>query len=128
MPSKDARRQGQRAERAAARKYGLSVATSGPDYYDLLASNGTRYQCKSAVYETLGGNEGVFRVRKEHLERLEQKRSAFILVLFPSEGSDSTTPLKISKVSTNRVRSAVDHWYPQTQHYEIPWSNLLSYP
>lgn len=131
MPSEDARRYGIIGEEAAGRKWGYRVVgeEKGEPHVDLIAPNGTRYQCKTAVFKTTGGNEGVFRVRREHLEELEgEARSAVILVLLPSEDADSETPLKIVKVSTDRIRQEISHWYPETQDYEIPWSDLIEYP
>ena len=129
MPSVDARRYGHVGEQAAARKYDLQ--TNGlPLWADAEAVNGTRYSIKTAVHTTLGESEGVFRFRKEHMHRLSRHhQNGVILVLLPSESAESTRPLKIVKVPTSEVYEAVSgRWYPETGHYELPWSELVSCP
>lgn len=128
MPSRDARAQGIRSEHAAARKYGLDVIGETCDWADLRAPNGTRYSCKSAVHTRAGGGPGTLRFRRRHLNRLARHhQAAVVVVLLPSEDTASTRPLKIEKVSLQDARDAIDHWYPGTEHYEVPWPELIDY-
>lgn len=134
MPSSDATYNGLRAERAAARKFGLDGA-GGPGFADLVAKNGVRYQVKSTVYRRANGRPGRFRFEKSNFLKLHRCRSAVILVLFPSVGSGSGRPLRIEKVPTGDVLDeigAAGGWNRaghRSFEYQrrLPWPSLLDY-
>lgn len=130
MPSPDARAQGQRGEFAAVRKLGGQVVGEGHEAVDVIAPNGTGYQVKAPVYHRADGSNGVVRVSKPHLDTLQSKfhQAGIVVVLMPSVGTTSATPLSIETVPISTVRDVVDgRWYPETREYEIPWPRLLDY-
>lgn len=130
MPSSLARKQGIDAAEAVVRKFGWEHVGESRDEVDFIASNGTGYSAKSAAHTKANGRPGVFRFNKEHLESMKREtpQSGVVLLLMPSVGASSSTPLKIETVPTQRVFEIInDRWYPQTREYEIPWPKLLSY-
>lgn len=119
MPSKGGgRSQGRRGELAAARKFGWEVIGESCGWADLRAPNGTRYTCKSAVWN------GVFRFRKPKLKKYDRRHQAGGAgVVFDSAGE---TVMKIQKFSLDAAEAAVSgRWYPETQHYEVPRRRLI---
>lgn len=130
MPSANARGQGQRSERAAARALGGEVVGESREAVDVVAPNGTAYQVKSASHTKQNGRPGVFRFSADHLDALQRDhyQSGIALVLMPSVGASSSTPLKIETVGSERVREIVDgRWYPETNEYEVPWPKLMDH-
>lgn len=131
MPSSESSDRGNVAERAAARKYGLTGLEEQTGYYDLRASNGVRYQVKSAQHTRASGNPGKLRFWREHFDDLTADRSGVIVVLTASSNPDHI--LKIQKVPTSRVEDAIGgRWYPsghddEGEQYKLPWRDILDY-
>jgi hypothetical protein len=102
MPSDVPSQNGERAARAAARKYGLVRRDDPTGYLDARhRSNGSPVQIKSALYERADG-PGVFRVWREHLEDLaDAGGSVVVVVVNPSNPSRQV--LKVSKVSPSTL-------------------------
>lgn len=122
MPSTSAGSWGRIAENAAIRKYGLERITErGPD---LKASNGTRYQVKSA--DTSRSNPR-FRFWYNDHRIMSKIRGCYILVLYNSE--NGSRPIrKIEKVPVKTVGAAAN-WGPsghsKGKQAKIPVSKLL---
>lgn len=129
MPSSESSDRGHVAERAAARKFGLEGLEERTGWFDLRASNGVKYQVKSAQHTRSNGNPGKFRFWREHFERLHDTRSAVILVVTASTDPDHV--LKVEKVPTDKVAETVDgRWFAsghadEGEQYRIPWRDLL---
>jgi len=131
LPSTNAPSVGPLVERAAARKYGLEGADEKTGYFDLRASNGVRYQVKSARHTRANGSVGRFRFWMDHFEKLHHQQSAEILAL--TTESEQRPILKLEKVSTSTICDAIGgRWYASEHdemgmQYKVPWPDLLEY-
>lgn len=102
MPNAVPIENGNPAERAAARKYGLTLKDSRTGYYDAVhKSNGRKVQIKAARYERRDG-PGVYRVWRHHLRRLDDVGGSVILAVVNPD-NPSRQVLKLTKTSPREL-------------------------
>jgi len=98
MPSSVPSENGTRAARAAARKYGLVLRDDPTGFWDARhRSNGRKVQVKSALYERADG-PGVFRVWREHLERLDERGGSVVAVVVNPSNPERKV-LRVTKIA-----------------------------
>lgn len=131
MPNKIPRRNGDPAERAAARKYGLELIDGTTGFYDAVhVSNGRKVQIKSALYERRDG-PGVFRIWREHLRELAQVEGTVVLAVVNPVNRHQ----KVLKVTKRSPRDLLEHGdFRKTGQQDmlgktearIPWPDLVT--
>lgn len=128
MPSTDAAHWGRRAEKAAARKYGLQ--TKSTENFDLVhPGNAFRYQVKSCREYDKNGKPGRLRIWYDDYKAVASGNGTFIFVTYNPE--NSSYPInRIWKVPARDVAKAVDDdWYNsghkhKGKQYKLPWSEV----
>lgn len=119
---------GEKAEAAAARKYGLEQENT--EAWDLTASNGMKYSVKACRTYRSEGSPGRFRFWEDSHNRFMQERGAYILVVY---SRDSEEIWRIEKVSQDAVHAEVSgNWYgsghrlkSNSRQYKLPWRRVL---
>jgi hypothetical protein len=131
MPNKVPSENGTRAQRAAARKYGLSVRDDPTGFWDARhTSNGREVQVKGADYQRADG-PGVFRVWREHLRSLKMVGGSVVLVVVNPE-NPSRKILRVAKVSPGTLLDVGEFRETGQQDMQgmhearIPWPELVS--
>lgn len=135
MPSSESSGRGHRAERAAARKFGLDLDRDDPAV-DSRASNGVVYSIKSATYRRASGQYGRLRFWKDNFGDLPEGRAGVIVVIMPSASSTSRRPLVIERLSRAEVAEVIEQrggWNRSghdrgSRQHRLPWTELVSYP
>lgn len=108
MPNAVPSQNGTRAQRAAARKYGLDLRAPTTGFLDARhRSNGSPVQVKSALYERAGGEPGVFRVWREHLRTLRDHGGSVVLVVVNPE-NPTRKVLRVVKRSPSTLLDRAD--------------------
>lgn len=128
MPSTDSASWGRRAEKAAARKYGL--ATKSTENFDLVnPGNAFRYQVKSCREYDQDGKPGRLRIWYEDYKAVASANGTFIAVTY--NPNNATYPInRIWKVPAKKVADVVDgDWYNsghkhKGQQFKVPWTEL----
>lgn len=132
MPSSEPGSNGDRAERAAARKYGLRNVEDPTGFYDAAHANGRKVQVKRALYERESGEPGVFRFWREHLLDLAAAAGSVVVVV-ENPSNDERPILRVEKIPPAEVLSVVgDGWRESEQESmagmreaRIPWPELV---
>jgi hypothetical protein len=102
MPNPVPIENGNPAERAAARKYGLTLKDSRTGFYDAVyTSNGRKVQIKAARHTRRDG-PGVFRVWRHHLQRLDDSQGSVVLAVVNPD-NDNRKVLKLKRVSPSML-------------------------
>jgi hypothetical protein len=108
MPNSVPIANGNPAERAAARKYGLELTDSRTGFYDAeYKSNGRKVQIKAARHSRRDG-PGVFRVWRHHLQRLDDSQGSVVLAVVNPD-NDNRKVLKLTKTSPRELLDVGDY-------------------
>lgn len=123
MPSKEAATWGAKAERAAARKYGLERESES--WYDAYyKSNGRKVQVKSC--DTARENPR-FRFWKEEFDKIREARGSYVLVTYSSETGNIAKIWKVMPSKLGRVASwgPAEHAEKSGKQAKINWRQLV---
>lgn len=128
MPSSSASTWGARAEKAAARKFGLTRRST--ENFDLVnLQNGFRYQVKSTEEYDDDGSPGRVRIWKSDFEAVRSQPGTFILVTY-NPRNEQYPINKIWKVPAGKIADAVaGEWYDsghadKGQQFKLRWSEV----
>lgn len=131
MPNSVPIENGNPAERAAARKYGLELKDSRVGFYDATyRSNGRKVQIKAARHERADG-PGVYRVWRHHLRRLDDVGGSVILAVVNPDNPHRQV-LKLTKQAPGDLLERGEFYQTGQKAmngaYEarIPWPEVVS--
>jgi hypothetical protein len=131
MPNEVPSSNGERAARAAARKFGLERKDASTGFWDAKhRSNGRKVQIKSALYERADG-PGVFRVWREHLEALEDAGGS-VAVVVVNPDNEHRKVLRVAKIAPTtflergEFRVSRQDSMKGMHEARIPWPEVVS--
>lgn len=132
MPNAVPSQNGVLAARAARRKYGLEDLNGTTGFADArYRSNGRKVQVKGALYERAGGEPGVFRVWREHLEQLKNAGGSVVLVV-TNPANPERKVLRVVKRSPSTLleigefRATGQDDMAGLHEARIPWPDVVS--
>ena len=131
MPNEVPSSNGERAARAAARKFGLERKSSSTGFWDAKhRSNGRKVQIKSALYERADG-PGVLRVWREHLEELSAADGS-VAVVVVNPDNEQRKVLRVAKIAPTTLlergefRATGQADMRGLHEARIPWPEVVS--